>query len=39
MTYTHVARKEVCAVTSPLDLLNDATPPQLEAEVITFRTA
>jgi site-specific recombinase XerC len=31
MIYTHVARKGVAGLTSPLDLLDDATPPAIDA--------
>jgi len=37
MIYTHVARKGVIGVTSPLDLLNDATAEEIQAAVDATR--
>jgi integrase len=37
MVYTHVARKGVAGLTSPLDLLEDATPESIEAAVAAAR--
>ena len=38
MIYTHVARKGVSGVTSPLDLLNDVTAEEIQAAVAASRT-
>ena len=37
MIYTHVARKGVIGVTSPLDLLNDVNPDEVHAAVEATR--
>jgi hypothetical protein len=37
MIYTHVARKGVTGVTSPLDLLSELTPEGVEAAVAQTR--
>jgi integrase len=38
MIYTHVARKGVAGVTSPLDLLNDITDEDVRAAVVATAT-
>ena len=38
MMYTHVARKGVAGVTSPLDLLNDITDEDVRAAVVATAT-
>jgi site-specific recombinase XerC len=38
MIYTHVARKGVAGVTSPLDLLNDITEEEVRAAVVATAT-